>query len=95
MYRLHYLEKKEAVKEPRNNTAMPKIAYVYEGIDREDENRPKLINTRYFGGIYEGSDGVKDFWTEVNDYIESAYDTEKIKYIYINGDGAKSSSTSV
>ncbi len=85
---LQYLEKKGDIKKPRNNTVMPRLAYVYEGIDTEDTGRPKLVNAKYFGGVYEGSDGVKAFWTEVLDYIESAYDTEKIKHIYINGDGA-------
>lgn len=67
---------------------MPRLAYVYEGMDTEENGRPKLINAKYFGGVYDGSNGVKNFWTEVNAYIESAYDTEKIKHIYINGDGA-------
>ena len=85
---LQYLEKKGDIKKPRNNTVMPRLAYVYEGMDTEENGRPKLINAKYFGGVYDGSNGVKDFWTEVNAYIESAYDTEKIKHIYINGDGA-------
>ena len=85
---LQYLEKKGDIKKPRNNTFMPRLAYVYEGMDTEENGRPKLINAKYFGGVYDGSNGVKDFWTEVNAYIESAYDTEKIKHIYINGDGA-------
>ncbi len=42
----------------------------------------------YFGGVYDGPEGVKIFWQEVNDYMESAYDTSKIKHVYINGDGA-------
>ncbi len=65
-----------------------RLVYVYEGIDTEESGRPKLIRAKYFGGVYEGTDGVRDFWREVADYIESAYDTEKIKHIYINGDGA-------
>ncbi len=85
---LQYLEKKGDIKKPRNNTIMPRLAYVYEGIDTEESGRPELIHAKYFGGVYEGTEGVKDFWTEVSEYIESAYDTEKIKHIYINGDGA-------
>ncbi len=85
---LQYLAKKGDIKKPRSNTAMPRLAYVYEGVDTEENGRPKLVNAKYFGGIYDGSNGVKDFWTEVNDYIESAYDTAKIKRININGDGA-------
>ncbi len=85
---LQYLEAKGDIKKPRNNTIMPRLAYVYEGIDTEKGKKPELVNVKYFGGVYEGSEGVNSFWTEINDYIESAYDIEKIKHIYINGDGA-------
>ena len=86
---LQYLEKKGDIKKPRHNTVMPYIVYVYDGVDTEEDGRPKLMNVKYFGGIYEGSDGVKSLWDEVNRYIESAYDTESIEKIYINGDGAQ------
>lgn len=85
---LQYLEKKGDIKKPRRNTIMPRIAYVYEGIDTGEDGRPRLINTKYFGGVYEGTEGIKQFWEEVYAYIESAYDTDAIKQIYINGDGA-------
>ncbi len=85
---LQYLEKKGDIKKPRQNTVMPYIAYVYEGIDVEEDGRPKLINPKYFGGIYEGTEGVKQFWDEVYEYIEKAYDTDALKIININGDGA-------
>lgn len=85
---LQYLEKKGDIKKPRTNTVMPRLAYVYEGIDTEENGRPKLINVKYFGGIYDGANGVQDFWREVDEYINSAYDTDRIKRIYINGDGA-------
>lgn len=49
----------------------------------------ELVNTFYFGGIYSGSDGVEKFWSNVGDYIEQTYDTDKIKRIYISGDGAQ------
>ncbi|MCR5669334.1 MAG: UPF0236 family protein [Lachnospiraceae bacterium] len=32
--------------------------------------------------------GVKRFWDEVYEYIEKAYDTDALKIININGDGA-------
>lgn len=85
---LQYLEKKGDIKKPRQNTVMPYIAYVYEGIDVEEDGRPKLINPKYFGGIYDGTEGVKQFWDEVYEYIEKAYDTDALKIININGDGA-------
>lgn len=85
---LQYLVEKGDIKKPRNNTVMPRLAYVYEGIDTEETGHPKLINVKYFGGVYDGSDGVSAFWREVLDYIESAYDMDKIKRINLNGDGA-------
>ena len=84
---LQYMEKKGEIKKPRNNTIMPKIAYVYESVE-EEGGRPKLIGTKYFGGIYEGAEGVKQFWDEIYEYIEASYDTGVLKQIYINGDGA-------
>lgn len=85
---LQYFEKKGDIKKPRRNTVMPYIAYVYDGIDTEEDGRPKLMNIKYFGGIYDGPDGTKRIWDEVYKYIESAYDIDHIERIYINGDGA-------
>lgn len=31
------------IKKPRINTIMPRLAYVYEGIDTEENGRPKLV----------------------------------------------------
>lgn len=85
---LQYLVEKGDIKKPRNNTVMPRLAYVYEGVDTEENGRPKLVNVKYFGGVYDGSKGVSEFWKEVLAYIESAYDMDKIKRINLNGDGA-------
>ena len=85
---LQYLEHKGDIKKPRINTVMPRIIYVYEGVDTDEEGRPKLINTKYFGGIYEGKDAISKLWTEVLNYLNEAYDMECIDRIYINGDGA-------
>ena len=85
---LQYLEKKGDIKKPRNNTVMPYIVYVYEGIDTEEDGRPKLINPTYFGGLYEGEEGGKQLWDEVYAYREGAYDIDSLEKIYISGDGA-------
>ena len=85
---LQYLEKKGDIEKSRNNTVMPRLAYVYEGIDTEENGRPKLVNVKYFGGVYDGRDGVSEFWKEVLAYIENAYDMDKLKRINLNGDGA-------
>lgn len=85
---LQYVEHKGDIKGSRTNTVMPRIIYVYEGVDTDEEGRPKLINTRYFGGVYDGPDAINKLWTEVLDYINEAYDMECIERIYVNGDGA-------
>lgn len=83
---LQYLEKKGNIKKPRINTIMPRLAYVYEGIDTEENGRPKLVNVKYFGGVYDGTGEIERFWKGVYEYIESAYDVDKIKRINLNGD---------
>ena len=85
---LQYFEKRGDIKKPRRNTVMPYIAYVYDDIATEEDGRPKLMNIRYFGGLYDGPEGTKEIWDEVYRYIESAYDVECIEHIYVNGDGA-------
>ena len=85
---LQYLVKKGDIKKPRNNTSMPYIVYVYEGVDTEIDGRPRLINPKYFGGLYEGTDGVKQLWYEVLEYIEGSYDVDALERVYISGDGA-------
>lgn len=84
---LQYLDKKGDIKKPRNNTIMPKIVYVYEGVEH-DGTRNKLINKKHFGGVYEGSAGVEALWNEVYAYIDASYEIEEIEKIYISGDGA-------
>jgi hypothetical protein len=68
-------------------TLEPKLIYVHEGYVKESEKskRNKLLNPRYFGGIYSKSD---DLWLEVLNYIYEAYDYEYIEKIYLSGDAA-------
>ena len=53
---LQYLEKKGDIRNPRINTVMPWIIYVYEGVEGDEEGRPHLINPKYFGGVYDGQE---------------------------------------
>lgn len=71
----------------KQNTIMPKLIYVFEGIEKESENskRNKLINKHCFGGVYHDNGA---FWEEVRDYINTVYDEEYLEKIYIMGDGA-------
>lgn len=85
---LQYLDQKGDIKKPRQNTIMPRIIYVYEGVDTEKDGRPRLVNTKYFGGVYEGTKEIRKLWNEVLDYLNEAYDMDAVENIYINGDGA-------
>ncbi|MBV1757801.1 MAG: ISLre2 family transposase, partial [Dethiosulfatibacter sp.] len=71
----------------KNNTVMPKLIYVFEGIKKEGpkSKRNQLINKHCFGGVY--SDNEK-LWEEVMAYIDEVYDEETIETIYLMGDGA-------
>lgn len=84
---LQYINEKGDIKKPRQNTVMPKLIYVYEGITNEN-GRNELINKKHFGGVYEGGKRIEELWKEVSEYIEASYDTDELKKIYINGDGA-------
>lgn len=65
--------------------AEPKLVYVHEGKIQVSKGRWKLINPRYFSGVYANSD---ELWIEVSDYIDKAYDLDRIEKIYLSGDGA-------
>jgi hypothetical protein len=85
---LQYLEKKGDIQKPRVNTVMPKLVYVYEDVNF-DGSRHELKGSHFFGGDYAGTEGTKELWQEVFEYIESSYDEAVLERIYINGDGAE------
>ena len=63
----------------------PRLIVVYDSI-LKDGKRTKLCNKKHFGGVYKGR--IDDLWEEVLTYINSTYDLDKVKNIYILGDGA-------
>ncbi len=65
-------------------TAMPRLVYVHEGIT-EENGRRRLLNPYYIAGLKGKS---AEIWQEVYEYIEDNYETDKIKTIYLSGDGA-------
>ena len=73
-----------------NKSFISKLIYVYEN-KREVEGCPErkeLVNKFYFSGLYPDKEGNEKLWTNVRDYINMTYDTEKLKRIFISGDGA-------
>jgi len=85
---LQYLEKKGDTRGAVKHTFMPKLVYVYEGIQAEGD-RHELQGVKYFGGGYEGTQGTEQLWKEVYDYISGSYEEEVLERIYVNGDGAE------
>lgn len=63
----------------------PRLIVVYDSI-MKDGKRTKLCNKKHFGGVYTGR--IDDLWEEVLTYIDNTYELEKVKNIYILGDGA-------
>lgn len=63
----------------------PRLIVVYDSIIKNGK-RTKLCNKKHFGGVYKGR--IDELWEEVLTYIDNTYDLEKVKHIYILGDGA-------
>jgi hypothetical protein len=84
--RILYIEADEDhVALQRGGCGEPKLIYVHEGKRRIGKDRWKLVNPRYFGGMYKESESL---WNEVAEYIDYAYDYDEIDKIYLSGDGA-------
>jgi peroxiredoxin len=87
----HIAEQHGNAKEAKDNKSfISKLVYVYEC--KQDvvgsNTRKELINSFYFGGLYQGKDGNEKLWKNVQEYIDKTYDTENLKRIFVSGDGA-------
>ena len=73
-----------------NGSFISKLAYVYEYKQENPKCKGKkeLVNTFYFGGVYEEGKGVRKFWDKVFTFINDNYDYDEFNRIYISGDGA-------
>lgn len=65
-----------------------KLIYIYEGKESLCAGKKKLLMPFYQGGLYQGSEGNRILWEKVQAYIESHYNQEILKKVYISGDGA-------
>lgn len=63
----------------------PRLIVVYDSIMKNGK-RTKLCNKKHFGGVYTGR--IDDLWEEVLTYLDNTYDLDKVKNIFILGDGA-------
>lgn len=73
----------------KNNGLLTKLVYVYEGIEPvpHAKGRYRLSHPYYFGGCYEGETANNQLWDDVYRYLSQTYDLERVKRIYLNGDG--------
>ena len=62
-----------------------KLIYVHEGKRFKSKGRYELINKRLFTGSLIA---IEDLWLDVANYLEEAYDLDRVEKIYISGDGA-------
>lgn len=72
----------------KNNNAIAKLVYIYEGIEKEAplSKRHKLVNPYYFSRVCEGEANQK-FWDEIFEYVDNHYELGTVKKIYLNADG--------
>ncbi len=72
----------------RKNSHRRKNWVIVRKSEHPSGGKKRLINAKYFSGVYKGRDGNERLWKEVSEYIKFNYDVDKIKRIFINGDGA-------
>lgn len=82
-----HIHRQKAGKEIKGNCIIGKLIYVHEGRREVCKGRRELVKPVYFGGRYSGEEGNKELWERVQSYIKGHYDTEKLKRVYISGDG--------
>ncbi len=72
----------------KNNHTITKLVYVHEGIEPEapKSSRHKLICPYYFCSVSQEEDN-REFWERVYRYLDSHYELDKVKKIYLNADG--------
>ncbi len=63
----------------------PRLIVVYDSVTK-DGKRLKLCNKKHFGGVYKSR--IDDLWEEVLTYLDNIYELDKVKNIYVLGDGA-------
>lgn len=80
-----YIEADEDHLKIRNGkSAQARLIYIHEGV--EGEKRKALKQVRHFTTV------IKDpvsFWLEVCDHIDTHYDLDTLKQIYLSGDGGR------
>lgn len=69
----------------RGPASISRIAYVHEGREQVNKGRYRLKNTRYFTDT---NSNHEDMWLDIATYLEETYEMDKVKKVYLSGDGA-------
>lgn len=71
----------------KQNTIMPKLICVFEGIEKETQNikRSKMINKNCFGGVHIRIMGLSG--KNLETIVDTVYDEKYLEKIHIIGDG--------
>lgn len=72
----------------KKNGLICKLVYVHEGVKPEASlsSKNRLINPRYFCRVCHGGKENDEFWDEIYEYIDSSYDLNFVKKIYLSAD---------
>lgn len=80
----------EQVSEEGNKSFITKLVYIYD--NKQDAkgyaDRKELVNKFYISGLYPGSEGNEQLWNKVQSYIDSNYNQDNLKRIFVSGDAA-------
>lgn len=73
-----------------NKSFISKLVYVCECKQEVpgNKNKKKLVNSFYFSGLYPEKEGNERLWKNVQNYINTNYDADNLKRVFISGDGA-------
>jgi hypothetical protein len=72
-----------------NKSFQSKLVYIYEFKQETSvKGRYELVNKYYFGGLYPGKEGNKALWEKVARFIDTNYDYDSLRKVFISGDGA-------
>lgn len=82
-----HIHRQKAGEEVKGECITGKLVYVFEGKEDTGDGRRKLIHTVYFGGDYAGREANAELWRQVQSYIESHYDQDVLKKVYLCSDG--------
>ena len=81
---LHIEADEDHVALQNGKSTISKIVYVHEGRTPLSKDRNLLVNKRYFTAQTDN----ESLWLDVANYLDKVYDMDKVKTVYLSGDGA-------